>query len=86
VKFPLLYQQEYGFGLTQYYLRGTNVTITNLLDEKKTAEILGLSVQTLRNDRATLRRIPYVKIGKSVRYRPEDLAELIEAHRVTGQG
>ena len=57
--------------------------IPNLLDEKRVSEILGLSLQTLRNDRATRRRIPYVKIGKSVRYRPEDLAALIESHRIT---
>lgn len=61
------------------------MTITHLLDEKKTAEILGLSIQTLRNDRAAKRRIPYIKIGKSVRYRPEDIAALIESHRISGE-
>ena len=62
------------------------MTISDLLDEKRVAKILGLSLQTLRNDRATKRRIPYVKIGKSVRYRPEDLAALIESHRIAAEG
>jgi hypothetical protein len=61
------------------------MTITNLLDEKQTAQILSLSVQTLRNDRATKRRIPYVKIGKSVRYRPEDVEAVIAAGRISGE-
>lgn len=62
------------------------MTIPNLLDEKQTAKILGLSVQTLRNDRASKRRIPYIKIGKSVRYRPEDLTALIQSHRIAAEG
>lgn len=60
-----------------------NMTIQALLDERTVARILCLSVQTLRNDRATRRRIPYVKIGKSVRYRPEDIERLIESNRIT---
>lgn len=61
------------------------MTISNLLDEKRAAEILSLSIQTLRNDRSGKRKIPYIKIGKSVRYRPEDLAALIESHRIAGE-
>jgi hypothetical protein len=73
---------------TAYKWRTTEkhpMTIRNLLDEKEAAEILGLSVQTLRNDRATKRRIPYVKIGKSVRYKVEDIAAVIEAGRIAGE-
>lgn len=60
------------------------MTINPLLDEKAVAKLLGLSVQTLRNDRAKAgrRRFPYVKLGKSIRYRPEDIAAVIEAGRV----
>jgi hypothetical protein len=60
------------------------MSINSLLDEKTVAEILGLSIQTLRNDRCTRRRIPYVKIGKAVRYRPEDIQALIDGNRIVG--
>ncbi|MHC1744977.1 MAG: helix-turn-helix domain-containing protein [Syntrophobacteraceae bacterium] len=60
------------------------MNISNLITEKQAAQILGLSIQTLRNDRATRRRIPYVKLGKSVRYRQEDIAAVIEAGRIAG--
>lgn len=58
------------------------MNLSQLLDEKSVAKILGLSIQTLRNDRAARRRIPYVKIGKAVRYRPEDIAAFIESRRI----
>ena len=54
-----------------------------LLDEDKAAEILGLAVQTLRNWRSQRRGPVYVKLGRSVRYRPEDLEEYIRVHSVT---
>jgi predicted DNA-binding transcriptional regulator AlpA len=38
------------------------------LNEKQVAEMIGLSVITLRNRRCQRRGFPYVKIGKSVRY------------------
>lgn len=61
------------------------MTINHLLDEKQVANLLGLSVQTLRNDRAGRRRIPYVKMGKAVRYRPEDVQAFIEGNRILGE-
>ncbi len=59
---------------------------SQLLTEKEAAKILCLSVQTLRNDRGTLRRFPFVKLGRSVRYRPEDLDAVVAAGRVTRDG
>lgn len=58
--------------------------IDQLLNEKQTAEILGLAVQTLRNDRATRRRWPYVKIGRRVLYRPSDIQRIIDASVIGG--
>ena len=55
-----------------------NLCKIGLINEREAAQILGLSVQTLRNDRATKRRWPYVKLGKAVRYRPEILMQIIE--------
>jgi predicted DNA-binding transcriptional regulator AlpA len=62
------------------------MSINPLLDEKAVAKILGLSIQTLRNDRNTKMRIPFIKIGRSVRYRIEDIEDLIESNRIVGRG
>jgi len=50
-----------------------------LLDTKKAAEFLGVSVAFLERDRWAGARIPFVKVGKrAVRYKIEDLEEYIE--------
>jgi hypothetical protein len=46
---------------------------SRLWDEKETARFLGLSVEFLQADRARRRRIPYVKLGRAVRYDPADV-------------
>jgi hypothetical protein len=48
-----------------------------LEDEHKAAEFLDHGVQTLRNWRSKGCGPRYVKIGRSVRYRPEDLRKFI---------
>lgn len=53
------------------------------LTEKEVSKITGLAASTLQNDRATRRRIPYIKVGKSVRYSYADVIEFMERHRVT---
>jgi predicted DNA-binding transcriptional regulator AlpA len=67
-------------------MRGFPMTINSLLNEKQVADLLGLSIQTLRNDRATRRKFPYIKIGKSVRYRPEDIEAVIKAGYIAASG
>jgi hypothetical protein len=52
------------------------------LREQETAKALGVAVQTLRNWRHLRKGPPYVKLGRTVRYRDEDLVEFIEVHRV----
>ncbi len=59
--------------------------IDQLLNEKQAAEILGLSVQTLRNDRASKRRWPYIKIGRRVLYRPSDIQQIINGSVIGGE-
>jgi predicted site-specific integrase-resolvase len=50
------------------------------------ADILGTSNQTLANWRATGRyALPYVKVGRLVRYRDSDLAAFIAANTVVPQ-
>lgn len=60
------------------------MTFQQLVDEKVAAEFLGLSVQTLRNDRARAgrRRFPYVRLGKAIRYSMEDLDRIIQKNRI----
>ena len=48
-----------------------------LLKERKAATVISVAVQTLRNRRSQGLPPKYVKIGKSVRYRPEDLRKFI---------
>ena len=56
-----------------------------ILDERSAAKLLGLSVFTLRNWRHQLRGPSYVKLGRSVRYRLEDLENFISGSRVNRQ-
>ena len=53
-----------------------------LLTEKQVAEILGISVQTLRNERCQGKGLPYIKRGRSVRYIEEDVYRDILAHKI----
>ena len=50
--------------------------------EKEAAKKLGIAVQTLRNWRHIRRGPAYVKLGRSVRYRTEDILEFIEKNRI----
>jgi hypothetical protein len=48
----------------------------------KAAKICCVAVQTLRNWRCQRKGPPYIKIGRSVRYRVNDLLDYLENHRV----
>lgn len=50
---------------------------TKLLDEKEAAELIHMSIHFLRRDRITRRLVPFVRIGRSVRYLEEDLDRFI---------
>lgn len=54
-----------------------------VMDDGPAADILGLSVFTLRKWRSTGHGPAYVKLGKSVKYRLEDLTEFIQKQVVT---
>jgi excisionase family DNA binding protein len=54
--------------------------MTKLLTPIETSAMLGVSVETLNVWRATNRyRLPYVKVGRLVRYRLDDLTTFIES-------
>ena len=55
---------------------------TRYITEKEVSNITGLALSTLRNDRATLRRIPYCKVGRSVRYLMDDVIHFMEASKI----
>ena len=47
------------------------------------ALIYGFSKKTLENHRAQRVGIPYIKIGRMVRYRKSDVDQYLEQHRIT---
>jgi predicted DNA-binding transcriptional regulator AlpA len=53
----------------------------NLLSVDDAAKVLGLSVSILNKHRVYGTGPRFLKLGRSVRYSPEDLAEWIESHR-----
>jgi excisionase family DNA binding protein len=55
----------------------------NLLDKIETAERLRISLRTLDN-RIKAGTIPFVRLGKLVRFIPSDIEKFIEAHRIGG--
>ena len=48
------------------------------LTETEVADLTKFSIQTLRNHRHMSRGIPYLKINRAVRYRPEDVKGYME--------
>lgn len=55
----------------------------NLLTPDEAADLLGVTVGTLSVWRCTARYpLPYVKVGRCVRYRREDIGAFIEANTV----
>lgn len=47
--------------------------LSHFWNEKEAARFLGLSIQFLQQDRVRDRRIPFCKIGRAVRYDPNDV-------------
>jgi len=54
--------------------------------EKDVSGITGLAVQTLRNKRNRGEGPPYSKIGRSVRYKVEDIISYMESNKVKPSG
>jgi hypothetical protein len=52
------------------------------LTENEVSRITRRALQTLRNDRHRRRGIPYVKVGRSVRYKLDDVYEFMESRRI----
>jgi len=56
--------------------------VPRVVKEHDAAIILCKSVQTLRNERHLRKGSPYIKLGRSVRYRVNDLLDYLEKHRI----
>jgi predicted DNA-binding transcriptional regulator AlpA len=52
------------------------------IDEKEVARITGRGLQTRRNDRHRGRGLPYIKMGRSVRYSLEDVIRFMESRKI----
>ena len=52
------------------------------VNEKEASDITKRAIQTLRNDRFAGKGIPYYKVGRSVRYRLEDIINYMEARKI----
>ncbi|OPY68295.1 MAG: Helix-turn-helix domain protein [Syntrophorhabdus sp. PtaU1.Bin050] len=56
------------------------------LNEKEVSQLTRFALSTLRNDRSQGRGIPYVKIGKAVRYSLNDVNAFMESHKIETEG
>lgn len=63
--------------------RDTKEPDTILLDNNQAAKFLGLSVSTINKDRCVRNiGIPFVKMGRAVRYRQSDLIQFVNSRVV----
>ena len=62
--------------------RATRSDTTRALTEREVADMLGLSVATLRAWRHRGRGPRFLRLGRSVRYLPSDLADFVRASAV----
>lgn len=54
-----------------------------LLTAEEVAALTGLAVETLAQWRSQRRGIPYLKVGRAVRYHPSDVQQYLEGCRVS---
>ena len=55
-----------------------------LWNERQAAKYLNCSVEFLQVDRARAKRIPFIKLGRAVRYDPLDVRAYAESRKVRG--
>lgn len=57
-----------------------------LLTEKQTCELLNVSAKTLQSWRFLNKNLPYLKVGRSIRYAKEDIERYLENSRIQIRG
>jgi hypothetical protein len=70
---------------TKFQRKHEGFFMSNLINEKKAAEMIGLSVHWLRRKRWSGGGIPYVKVsdGGAVRYRVEEIEAYLNSRSCT---
>ncbi|MBA4857096.1 helix-turn-helix domain-containing protein [Nocardia farcinica] len=63
-------------------MRSTTAELPELLTAAQTAEYIGVSEDALAQDRYLGRGLPYVRVGRRIRYRAGDIAAYLEANTV----
>jgi excisionase family DNA binding protein len=58
-------------------------SLNDLLKPEAVANLTGLSLETLAQWRSQKRGIPYLKVGRAVRYDPADVQAYLEGCRVS---
>lgn len=60
-----------------------NVSVqSRWISEKEAAKIMSVSVSTLRAHRFLRKGLPYIKVGRAVRYSIEDIFKFMEEHKI----
>jgi predicted DNA-binding transcriptional regulator AlpA len=59
------------------------ITAMELLEPKEVSLLTGLSIETLAQWRSQKKHIPYLKMGRRVRYHPSDIEEYLGRCRVS---
>ena len=62
---------------------GAQTLISTLLDADQVAQLTGLSIDTLAQWRSQRRGIPYLKIGRAIRYDLTDVQNYLRGCRVS---
>ena len=75
--------QKYSFTFNQEEV--IMETQIKYLNEKQVSEMTGRALSTLRNERFLGKGMPYIKIGKSIRYKLGDIITFMEAGRIETQ-
>lgn len=59
----------------------TSITLPTLLTTSEVAEFLKISTKKLERDRWMEQGLPFVRVGRAVRYRAEDIEAFIASNR-----
>ena len=57
---------------------GARMEVPELMTAQQAARLLGISAETLRKWRAKRKCLPYVRVGRHIRYKACDVAAFIE--------
>lgn len=57
---------------------GVGMEVPELMTAQQVARLLGVSTETLRKWRAKRKCLPFVRVGRYIRYRAADVAAFVE--------